>query len=116
MLLSGTAGFEHQVWPVYAILEPGPMYQVQAPAHGLAIGYNQLKMIKAMLVFVVQDARHNSMDSERRNTERLPLLGGLNDSFNGGLIVNGVDIDSQQIEFAKIDHWATACRQRRKLE
>src|SRR5580658_281334 len=56
---------------------------------------------------VVEDAGHDTVDSQRRNRDTLLLLGRGNDAFDGSLIIHGIYQYANDVVFSSIDQAVT---------
>ena len=77
---------------------------VEDPAHGLAVGRDQVEAIEPEFVLAVERAGHQAVHRESGNGCAAPLLRGAHYELFGGFVINGVDQDADDIPFACMMH------------
>ncbi len=95
---------QRQVRPVDAVGEAGAVQPVQRPAHRLAVRGDEVEVVEPVAVLGVLDAGHDAVDGESGDSVGTALVGGADDPLDGGVVVDGVDQDAEDVALAEVDH------------
>jgi hypothetical protein len=78
--------------------------QVERQTHRLAVRGDKVERVEPAVVWLVEHAGHHAVYGERGHREVLPLPRGIHDLGGGGLVVDRVDEDAEDVALPLGDH------------
>ena len=100
----GAAQFEGESGSVDTIGKTDMVEKVECPSHGLAVRSDQIKRVEPGAMLGIVMAGHHAMHGEGRDTARFASNCSGHDALDGGLVVDGIDGNAEQVDLARVDH------------